>query len=282
MRQRRRALEVDHLCDAGRTLELALETSPRPTVRRFRRKLEGAEPDPGGEPSAGHHPGPRAVRDGDGGHLDGRVLLVLGYLNVPLAPFFASAGIAGVALGFGAQSIVKDTLSRFFILLENQFGVGDVVQLQTTAGPVTGKVESLTLRVDDAPGLRRHAAHRAERQHPARQQQVAGLGPGDRRRAGCIRRGRRSSPRGPRGAVRGAPDRIRRCRTGSAKARASSAWSGCPTMRWSCGWSPTPGPRSAGTPSACFASASRGGSTTRASASPMPADRSAARQSGPD
>ncbi|HEX6231071.1 MAG TPA: mechanosensitive ion channel family protein [Actinomycetota bacterium] len=74
-------------------------------------------------------------------------LIVLGNLNVNLAPLLASAGVAGVALGFGAQSIVRDTLSGFFILLENQFGVGDVVELQTTASAVTGKVESLTLRV---------------------------------------------------------------------------------------------------------------------------------------
>ena len=45
------------------------------------------------------------------------VLIVLESLDVPLGPFFASAGIAGVALGFGAQSIVKDTLTGFFILL---------------------------------------------------------------------------------------------------------------------------------------------------------------------
>jgi small-conductance mechanosensitive channel len=74
-------------------------------------------------------------------------LLILGTLHVELAPFLASAGVVGVALGFGAQSIVKDTLSGFFILLENQFGVGDIVQTQTTGGPVAGKVESLTLRI---------------------------------------------------------------------------------------------------------------------------------------
>ena len=75
------------------------------------------------------------------------ILVILGNLNVNLAPLLASAGVAGVALGFGAQTIVRDTLSGFFILLENQFGVGDTVELQTTANPVTGKVESLTLRV---------------------------------------------------------------------------------------------------------------------------------------
>ena len=75
------------------------------------------------------------------------VLLILGELGVNLAPLLASAGVVGVALGFGAQSLVRDTLSGFFILLENQYGVGDVVEMQTTANPVTGRVEALTLRV---------------------------------------------------------------------------------------------------------------------------------------
>ena len=74
------------------------------------------------------------------------ILVVLGYLNVSLAPLIASAGIAGVALGFGAQSIVKDGLTGFFILLENQFGVGDTVELQTSANPVAGRIEWFTLR----------------------------------------------------------------------------------------------------------------------------------------
>ena len=74
------------------------------------------------------------------------ILVVLGYLNVNLAPLIASAGIAGVALGFGAQSIVKDGLSGFFILLENQFGVGDTVEVRTPANPVLGRVEWFTLR----------------------------------------------------------------------------------------------------------------------------------------
>ncbi len=117
-------------------------------VRRFRRKLEGS-------PSLTQELNLQRIATLTGAlSAAGLVviwvvslLLVLGKLDVPLGPFFASAGIAGVALGFGAQSIVRDTLSGFFILLENQFGVGDVVQLHTTATPVTGKVESLTLRV---------------------------------------------------------------------------------------------------------------------------------------
>ncbi len=74
-------------------------------------------------------------------------LMVLDQFDVNLAPLLASAGIAGVALGFGAQSLVRDGLSGFFILLENQLGVGDTVDLQTIGGTVSGKVEVLTLRI---------------------------------------------------------------------------------------------------------------------------------------
>jgi small conductance mechanosensitive channel len=75
------------------------------------------------------------------------LMLVLGELSVNLAPLLASAGVAGVALGFGAQSLVRDTLSGFFILLENQFGVGDTLEAFTTGGVVSGRVEALTLRI---------------------------------------------------------------------------------------------------------------------------------------
>jgi len=75
------------------------------------------------------------------------ILMALGELGQNIAPLLASAGVAGVALGFGAQSLVKDTLSGFFILLENQFGVGDNLEIQTPSNKVMGRVESLTLRV---------------------------------------------------------------------------------------------------------------------------------------
>jgi len=66
---------------------------------------------------------------------------------VPLGPLFASAGIAGVALGFGAQTLVKDTLAGLFIAMEGQFDIGDVIDLQTEGGPVSGTIEGLTLRI---------------------------------------------------------------------------------------------------------------------------------------
>jgi moderate conductance mechanosensitive channel len=75
------------------------------------------------------------------------ILMAIGELGPNIAPLLASAGVAGVALGFGAQSLVKDTLSGFFILLENQFGVGDNVEIQTPSNRVVGRIESLTLRV---------------------------------------------------------------------------------------------------------------------------------------
>jgi small-conductance mechanosensitive channel len=75
------------------------------------------------------------------------ILMALGEVGPNIAPLLASAGVAGVALGFGAQSLVKDTLSGFFILLENQFGVGDNLEIQTPSNRVMGRVESLTLRV---------------------------------------------------------------------------------------------------------------------------------------
>jgi small conductance mechanosensitive channel len=75
------------------------------------------------------------------------ILMALGEFGQNIAPLLASAGVAGVALGFGAQSLVRDTLSGFFILLENQFGVGDNLEIQTPPAKIAGRVESLTLRV---------------------------------------------------------------------------------------------------------------------------------------
>ena len=70
------------------------------------------------------------------------LITILGELDVNLGPLIASAGIAGIALGFGAQNVVKDLLSGFFILVEDQYGVGDIVDL----GEASGTVEELSLR----------------------------------------------------------------------------------------------------------------------------------------
>lgn len=68
---------------------------------------------------------------------------VLAALGVSLGPFIASAGVIGLGISFGAQSIFKDMLTGIFILIENQYSVGDIIRI---AG-LTGTVEDLTLRV---------------------------------------------------------------------------------------------------------------------------------------
>ncbi|MEV7038117.1 mechanosensitive ion channel family protein [Amycolatopsis sp. NPDC051061] len=70
-------------------------------------------------------------------------ILVLGELGINLGPIIASAGIIGVAIGFGAQNLVKDFLSGIFMMVEDQYGVGDVVDV----GEATGTVEAVGLRI---------------------------------------------------------------------------------------------------------------------------------------
>ena len=70
------------------------------------------------------------------------VLMVLGELGLELGPLIAGAGIVGIALGFGAQNLVRDFLSGIFMLIEDQYGVGDVID----AGPASGQVEGVNLR----------------------------------------------------------------------------------------------------------------------------------------
>jgi small-conductance mechanosensitive channel len=70
------------------------------------------------------------------------VITILGEFEINLAPIIASAGIVGVAVGFGAQNLVKDFLSGLFLVIEDTYGVGDTVDL----GPATGTVETVGLR----------------------------------------------------------------------------------------------------------------------------------------
>ncbi|MFP7170607.1 mechanosensitive ion channel family protein [Terribacillus sp. 7520-G] len=70
------------------------------------------------------------------------VVMVLSQLGLNIGALIASAGVAGLAIGFGAQSLVKDVISGFFIIFENQFSVGDNIQ---TAG-IRGDVEEIGLR----------------------------------------------------------------------------------------------------------------------------------------
>lgn len=70
------------------------------------------------------------------------VTLILSELGISIAPILGAAGVVGVAVGFGAQSLVKDYFTGFFLLLENQIRQGDVIQ----AGGKAGVVEEITLR----------------------------------------------------------------------------------------------------------------------------------------
>jgi small conductance mechanosensitive channel len=70
------------------------------------------------------------------------LMIILQMVGVSVAPLLATAGVASVAVGFGAQSLIRDVLTGFFILFEDQFAVGDVITIDSR----TGTVESLTLR----------------------------------------------------------------------------------------------------------------------------------------
>ena len=71
------------------------------------------------------------------------LIMVLSEFGVDLAPILASAGIVGIAVGFGAQNLVKDFLSGMFMLFEDQYGVGDIVDV----GQANGTVETVGLRI---------------------------------------------------------------------------------------------------------------------------------------
>lgn len=69
-------------------------------------------------------------------------IMALREINLDVRPLLAGAGVLGVAIGFGAQSLVKDVVHGIFIVLEDQFGLGDTIRV----GAVTGQVERMTLR----------------------------------------------------------------------------------------------------------------------------------------
>jgi moderate conductance mechanosensitive channel len=129
-----------------RLVHRAAEGLPSPVLRR------GGEDDPD-EHAAALQPGRRVQRAETMGSLLKSVTSVvlftvfgitaLAELGYPIGPLIASAGVAGVALGFGAQSLVKDFLAGVSMIFEDQYGVGDVVDL----GEAGGTVEAVGLRV---------------------------------------------------------------------------------------------------------------------------------------
>ncbi len=82
-------------------------------------------------------------------------LTVLGELNINLGPLVAGAGVAGIALGFGAQNLVRDFLSGIFMLVEDQYGVGDIIEVTGTSG-VVENVGLRVTRIRDVNGVLWH------------------------------------------------------------------------------------------------------------------------------
>ena len=119
-----------------------------PTILRARRGRAAADTDPAGQVAARRTQRAEAMgsvlRSFSSIVVLGiAVVLVLGELGINLAPILASAGVVGVALGFGAQNLVKDFIAGIGIILEDQYGVGDVVDL----GEASGTVEAVGLRI---------------------------------------------------------------------------------------------------------------------------------------
>jgi small conductance mechanosensitive channel len=80
------------------------------------------------------------------------LIMILKDLGIDVAPLLAGAGIAGLAIGFGAQELVKDVISGFFMLLEDQIRTGDVVSINKTDG-VVEKIELRTVTLRDLRGV---------------------------------------------------------------------------------------------------------------------------------
>ncbi len=75
-------------------------------------------------------------------------IMIISELGIDTGPLLASAGVLGVALGFGAQSLIKDFMNGMFIIIENQYRVGDEVKI----GETSGVVESITIRTTTLRG----------------------------------------------------------------------------------------------------------------------------------
>jgi small-conductance mechanosensitive channel len=130
---------------------LAINRLLRRRVRNSVRRLLSAQPDKLSFRSTLHDPRRETRANAISGVLSGAVsavvwavalMFVAGRVGLELGPLLAGAGIAGIALGFGSQSLVKDWIAGLFMLMEDHYGIGDVVDL----GPATGVVERFSLR----------------------------------------------------------------------------------------------------------------------------------------
>ena len=86
------------------------------------------------------------------------LLMVLSELGVAIGPLLAAAGVAGIAIGFGGQYLIRDLFSEFFILIENQYRIGDVVCFDQTCGTVE-EISLRMTRLRDLDGVVHHIPH---------------------------------------------------------------------------------------------------------------------------
>ncbi len=77
------------------------------------------------------------------------IIMALGAIGLNIAPLIASVGIVGITLGFGARELIRDALAGFFITIEDQYGIGDVVEVGDTSGTVQSVGIRITRIVDD-------------------------------------------------------------------------------------------------------------------------------------
>ena len=80
------------------------------------------------------------------------IIMVLGAVGLDIAPLIASVGIVGITLGFGARELIRDALAGFFITIEDQYGIGDVIEVGDTIGTVQSVGIRIT-RIVDARGV---------------------------------------------------------------------------------------------------------------------------------
>ena len=77
------------------------------------------------------------------------IIMVLDAIGINIAPLLASVGIVGIALGFGARELIRDALAGFFITIEDQYGIGDVIEVGDTVGTVQSVGIRITRIIDD-------------------------------------------------------------------------------------------------------------------------------------
>ena len=120
-----------------------LAKAARALIRRIERLVEDDDPDAHSDREKRARTLGRVLRQAfTVGIWTLAIVTILGEMGVAIGPLLAGAGIAGLAVGFGAQALVRDMIAGFFVLLENQYRVGDVISI---AG-VTGIVEAINIR----------------------------------------------------------------------------------------------------------------------------------------